>query len=298
MAMQNNFIIKTCLDVICVAVVGFPLLILYLIGKPYTRGFFCNDESIRYPYLKDTISNMWLNIICISSPIIVISIGETIIYRKKIECQSKNQFIIHKYQISPLIVLLYKQIGIFLFGACISMILTDVGKYSIGRLRPHFIAACKPNINITICPPNEYQYIENFSCINTDWFIVREARLSFPSGHASFSSYSMMYIIIYLHLRMKFEYNKLLKPFLQVLALITTWFISLSRISDYKHHWSDVIVGGILGTSVAVIVIKYISNLPIKLFPYEKYPLSSPSSTQLSTYNSCDKDVEEGNFPS
>lgn len=97
---------------------------------------------------------------------------------------------------------------------------------------------------------------------------------------------------------MKFEYNKLLKPFLQVLALITTWFISLSRISDYKHHWSDVIVGGILGTSVAVIVIKYISNLPIKLFPYEKYPLSSPSSTQLSTYNSCDKDVEEGNFPS
>ncbi|XP_067135915.1 putative phosphatidate phosphatase [Centruroides vittatus] len=294
MAKQNSRLIKVCLDVVCCAIVGFPLLIFYVAGKPFIRGFYCDDDSIRYPFVKDTISNMWLYVIGITSPVIVISVTETIICVKKIECQNKNQFSVHKFQIPPLAVLLYKQIGVFLFGACVSQILTDIAKYTTGRLRPYFIAMCRPDVNLTSCSQYGYRYVENFNCTNPDLFAVREARLSFPSGHASFSSYAMVYIIIYLQHRMKFEYNKLLKPFLQFLALATTWFISLSRISDYKHHWSDVLVGGILGTSVAIIVIKYVSNLPIKLFAYEKYPLSSPSSTQLSNYNSCDKDVEEG----
>lgn len=32
----------------------------------------------------------------------------------------------------------YKSIGMFGFGAACSQLLTDVGKYTIGRLRPHF----------------------------------------------------------------------------------------------------------------------------------------------------------------
>lgn len=32
----------------------------------------------------------------------------------------------------------YKSIGMFGFGAAVSQLLTDVGKYTIGRLRPHF----------------------------------------------------------------------------------------------------------------------------------------------------------------
>lgn len=32
----------------------------------------------------------------------------------------------------------YKQIGVFAFGAACSQLTTDIAKYSIGRLRPHF----------------------------------------------------------------------------------------------------------------------------------------------------------------
>lgn len=32
----------------------------------------------------------------------------------------------------------YHQIGVFVFGAACSQLTTDIGKYSIGRLRPHF----------------------------------------------------------------------------------------------------------------------------------------------------------------
>lgn len=40
---------------------------------------------------------------------------------------------------------LYKVLGTFLFGAAISKSLTDMAKYTIGRLRPNFLAVCEPD---------------------------------------------------------------------------------------------------------------------------------------------------------
>lgn len=34
----------------------------------------------------------------------------------------------------------YRQIGVFGFGAAASQLTTDIAKYSIGRLRPHFFS--------------------------------------------------------------------------------------------------------------------------------------------------------------
>ena len=42
---------------------------------------------------------------------------------------------------------LYTTIGVFAFGCCCSQLLTDIAKYSIGRLRPHFLAICNPDWN-------------------------------------------------------------------------------------------------------------------------------------------------------
>lgn len=33
----------------------------------------------------------------------------------------------------------YKKIGIFVFGGAVSQLTTDIAKYSVGRLRPHFL---------------------------------------------------------------------------------------------------------------------------------------------------------------
>ena len=63
--------------------------------------------------------------------------------------------------------------------------------------------------------------------------------MSFPSGHASFSAYTMLYLVLYLQRRMKWSGSNLIRPTIQIKALMFTWYTGLSRITDYKHHWFD-----------------------------------------------------------
>lgn len=72
--------------------------------------------------------------------------------------------------------------------------LTDIGKYSVGRLRPNFIHACSPNVSLTSCTAGHY--ITNFSCQRSSQSIIDLARTSFPSGHASQSAYSMVFLVV------------------------------------------------------------------------------------------------------
>jgi len=60
---------------------------------------------------------------------------------------------------------------------------------------------------------------------------------------------------MYLQLRMKWKGSKLLRHFLQFLCLLMAWFTAMTRVSNYKHHWSDVLAGSTLGTVSALVVV-------------------------------------------
>lgn len=68
---------------------------------------------------------------------------------------------------------IYKAVGSFLFGLAANQSLTDVAKYSIGRLRPYFLAVCKPVWEGIDCKAGGY--VENFTCTG-ERFQVDEAR--------------------------------------------------------------------------------------------------------------------------
>ncbi|KAG8456615.1 hypothetical protein GDO86_002406 [Hymenochirus boettgeri] len=151
---------------------------------------------------------------------------------------------------------IYKAIGTFIFGAATSQSLTDIAKYTIGRLRPHFLDVCKPNWSKINC---SLGYIENFVC-EGNAAQSNEARLSFYSGHSSFSMYCMVFLALYLQSRMKGDWARLIRPTLQFGLIAVSVYVGLSRVSDYKHHWSDVLTGLIQGAIVGILIVLYVSD--------------------------------------
>lgn len=249
---------KVIIDVVCLSCVGFPILYLFLFGDPYKRGFFCDDESIRHPFHPSTVSNVALYCVGFILPISTILIVEYVRYRRS-DCQVTHKFM--GRTINPWIWRCYCLIGIFGFGAACSQLLTDIAKYTIGRLRPHFYEICKPDVDCT-SPDFKYKYIESFTCTGTDQKLIRESRLSFLSGHSSFSAYTMFFVVLYLQSRVKWHGSHLLRHVAQFICIAMAWGTALSRVSDYKHHWSDVLAGSLLGTTLAVLVVTFVSDIP------------------------------------
>ncbi|XP_015704199.1 phospholipid phosphatase 1 isoform X1 [Coturnix japonica] len=238
------------LDVVCVVLAGLPLGVLNLAKiKPYQRGFFCNDDSIKYPFHDSTITSTVLYTVGFTLPILSIILGETLsVFYNHLH---SNSFVRNNY-----IATIYKAIGTFIFGAAASQSLTDIAKYSIGRLRPHFIAVCQPDWTRINC---SLGYIENFPC-QGDKARINEGRLSFYSGHSSFSMYCMLFLALYLQARMKGDWARLVRPTIQFGLIAASIYVGLSRVSDYKHHWSDVLTGLIQGALVAILIVVYVSD--------------------------------------
>ncbi|XP_063075447.1 phospholipid phosphatase 3-like isoform X1 [Engraulis encrasicolus] len=240
------------LDVFCLFLAGLPFLIIESSAiKPYRRGFYCHDESIKYPSKNgDTISDAVLSAAGILIVILSIVIGES--YRIHYLHEGSKAFVRNPY-----IAALYKQVGVFIFGCAISQSFTDIAKVSVGRLRPHFLDVCKPDFSTINC---SLGYITEYNC-QGDYSKVQEARKSFFSGHASFSMYTMLYLAFYLQSRFTWHGARLLRPLVQFTLLMMAFYTGLSRVSDHKHHPTDVLAGFFQGALVAYCIVFYVSDL-------------------------------------
>jgi hypothetical protein len=67
----------------------------------------------------------------------------------------------------------YAHIGVFLFGGGMQLATVEVAKRLVGRLRPHFLAACLP---VALdCVSAGHKYVTDYSC-SGDPDLVKEAR--------------------------------------------------------------------------------------------------------------------------
>ena len=51
---------------------ALPFAILTLVNAPYKRGFYCGDDSIRYPYRPDTITHGLMAGVTITATVILV----------------------------------------------------------------------------------------------------------------------------------------------------------------------------------------------------------------------------------
>ncbi|KAL1397769.1 hypothetical protein pipiens_009496 [Culex pipiens pipiens] len=246
---SRRILVRVGIDVAILCAVGLFMQIFLAVAEPARRGFFCDDESLRYPFRESTVASwqLWW-VIATGIPLVVIFVTERVRAEVKTVAEPLQFF---RWQVPFWVVEAYKSVGMFGFGATCNHVLTNVGKFSVGRLRPHFFAVCQPVLpDGTSClnkTLNYGRYIEDFTCSSrtATAHMLSELPLSFPSGHSSVAMYALVYCAIYL----------------QFLLIALGWYTCLSRVADYKHFWSDVLAGGLLGTLTAVVVANDWSNL-------------------------------------
>lgn len=179
-------------------------------GKPFVRGFYCNDETIRYPHKESTVSSGLCYFGGSSINLILIALLEYLHLRRDggnangdtNERLANQPGYLRKLYIKNV----YCRSIIWLFGGICSELLTDIFKFSAGRLRPHFIDVCKPIIrdnqgaeftldNYCQQNANLYRYLTNYYC-SGDPSKLRDIRMSFLSGHSSYSAYSAAFAVV------------------------------------------------------------------------------------------------------
>ncbi|XP_041698700.1 phospholipid phosphatase 3-like isoform X3 [Coregonus clupeaformis] len=217
---------------------------------PHRRGLFCNDSSITLSHKNSTVPTTALVAVGFIVPITSIIIGES--YRIHYLNEGSKSFVGNPY-----ISALYKQVGVFIFGCAVSQSFTDIAKVSVGRMRPHFLDVCKPDWSTINC---SLGYITDYQCHGPE-SKVQEARKSFFSGHASFSMYTMLYLVFYLQSRFTWRGARLLRPLTQFTLIMMSFYTGLSRVSDHKHHPTDVLSGFAQGALVAYCIVFFVSDL-------------------------------------
>ncbi|MBV98263.1 Mesoderm induction early response protein 2, partial [Eschrichtius robustus] len=86
------------------------------------------------------------------------------------------------------------------------------------------------------------------------------SQLSFYSGHSSFGMYCMMFLALYVQARLCWKWARLLRPTVQFFLVAFALYVGYTRVSDHKHHWSDVLVGLLQGALVAGLTVRYVSD--------------------------------------
>lgn len=294
----RDVMLKAILEVLGMLILVMPMAYIYVISShfpPYQRGFFCDDQNLKHPYVGQTVPIIVAFVIWAVMSIMTIVGVETLRSNAAARAKIRKAKPVHDApRLSWTSVELYRHLGYFTLGALTCLLFTEMAKYTVGRLRPHYLTICNPDLSPANCKDdngyNKYWVIdEDKDCRpvtdedGNELYSTKqlhEARLSFLSGHSSFSFYCATFLIVYLQARLsnfpqqhpagekfprwlKFIYRlmKAFRPFIQFAMLILAFWISLTRISDYFHHPMDVVTGALVGVLFACITLIIIADI-------------------------------------
>ncbi|KAK9481298.1 phosphatidic acid phosphatase type 2/haloperoxidase [Lipomyces japonicus] len=214
--------------------------------SPFYRLFSLDDESIQHPYAT-TERVTSINGVIYST---VISTGIVVLFtpflhrRRRRSSSSSSRGDARTNWIHVL--------NVSLLSLALSLILTEfvteIFKNSIGRLRPDFIARCMPRPGT---PLTGLVGVE--VCTNPSLQVLNDGFRSTPSGHSSNAFAGLGWLSAWTAGQLKvFRPGKeLFRTMLALLPLVGASLIGISRIEDYRHHVTDILFGGVLGSLIA-----------------------------------------------
>lgn len=281
---RKRKIAQIIFDIIGIFITFLLFGLIYRYVPPRIQFATCDMSDIVFPNLLDTIPFWAVGIYCSIFPVVVFIFVE--LYNSRLFWFQSKECLSLRERIQKFLVLFNHAFTLFAFGAGITLLLTEIGKRAVGRLRPHFLAVCAPNVATINCITNGAtgSIFNSFTTGGTfctgSANSVEEARLSFPSGHSSFSTFTMIFLIIYLEARFVSISTRFIKALLQIGAFFVAGYTSLSRVPDYAHRLSDVFAGMILGALVAYVMLFIIGKI---LWVFEKITPSYKLEDEINT---------------
>lgn len=85
----NSPIKAIVFNFICLCLLGITIALFSTVGKPYHRGFFCDDESISKPFKKGTVSSSVAGVVGLLIPLICILVIEVPRFRVMAKKETK-----------------------------------------------------------------------------------------------------------------------------------------------------------------------------------------------------------------
>ncbi|XP_074641246.1 phospholipid phosphatase-related protein type 5-like [Tubulanus polymorphus] len=146
-------------------------------------------------------------------------------------------------------------VGMFAFGAFLTMIVCDSIKLLLGGLRPNFLDICKLNAP---CQAGKLYTVDN--CGETDKTILRDARMSFPSLQTAITAFASIYLSVYLHGVTRSHGKTITIPFFCVTFVMCSVVRGLTLIGTNRNDWKDVLAGFLLGCIMALYLGVYVMN--------------------------------------
>ncbi|KAK9721777.1 hypothetical protein K7432_003176 [Basidiobolus ranarum] len=172
-------------------------------------------------------------------------------------------------------------LGLFL-AVSLSFLITGILKSSVGRHRPDFIDRCRPQFENGVPPIDPPLRLSSTKiCTQADQYIFNDGLKSFPSGHTTMAFSGLGFFSFYLagKLHLFDERGHTYKCFLILAPLLGASLVGISRITDYRHHWSDVVAGGLIGFTAAYF--SYHQYYPSLKFAHSERPFDTRSNPSL-----------------
>lgn len=220
---------------------GVLLIVFFFVvepARPFQRQFKLSDPSLQHPFAtSERITDNQLYLLSCMLPLIIITIISSTRRHKSVSLEH-----FHSLQVSLL--------GLFI-SVSLNSVLTDLLKNWIGRPRPDFLARCGAPIGTST---NDFLGVDVCTAPLGQMYLLDGGK-STPSGHASLSFAGLFYL--YLWSLGHFKLRKESYVWQQVLAFlpnILATYIGLSRTQDYRHHFFDIILGSVIGISVATMI--------------------------------------------
>ncbi|UZJ56893.1 hypothetical protein CBS101457_006213 [Exobasidium rhododendri] len=222
-------------DWIITIVLAAVITIVLSMIDGFRREFSLTDASIQHTYaVKERVSTTLLAVLAVLIPAAIIAIVSLGISRSVWDLNAGL-------------------LG-FVLSHAITLTATTVVKVTVGRPRPDLIDRCQPRPGSANATP--YGLVTQAIC-TTDLgsHLLRDGFRSFPSGHASTAFAGFTFLSLYLAGKMHIFHparGHAAYEWIIFFPMIAAALIAISRSMDYRHHWSDLLAGALLGTFISL----------------------------------------------